>query len=311
MFLTVIPLRMSSLLLLWGCCAMLLCGCGGSSPTAPPVAALSTEALAGNWLLYGAIPGFGTIPTSPPGIAVSFDVMGNTIVGSASGQAACNSGATLGFTLAPALSGVIAADGSFSVTSSRSSEISPFPVLSIRGTIPTTAGASWTGSYTLTSPGSVSAPGGGCVVDESGPFTASSIADVAGTYTGTATLRSPAFGTTGAPVALSLALQQGALLYNPNPAVASMSSKLGLSGSLQLQGLPCFSTGSSSTSTSNEVEGSRIAISFTMDDGSTLRLLGSIGDAASSTLSIGVIEVSGGACSGLYSLGLQPGLVRR
>ncbi len=243
---------------------------------------------------------------------MSFDVIGNNIIASADLQTTCGTsgglGLTVGATFGAVLTGTIAPDGSFSLSSPVQN---PLTNLTVQGTVPGSAGASWMGKYSFSStpPEPVSAPP--CVITQTETFIATPIGVVTGTYTGTSsTFTNLGNSTAATPVTMSLTLQQGAMLYNPLSA-ASVYSQLALGGSVQLQGFPCFSKGTTSTTLGSEVEGSRLLVNFVMDDGSTVQLFGSILDIDSTRLSIDTLFVNGGQCNGNYVFLFKPLIVQR
>jgi len=288
------------------CCAVLLGGCGTGVPVVvtPPVAPASK--IAGNWLLFGAFPKAVESPTTQPGMAISFDAVGNNLVASAAISTTCGAmGLSFGARFGAAVTGTVASDGSFTVSSLNPGGTTNITTLSVSGNVPTTAGASWSGTYALVA----SEPG--CSFSQTGLFTATAVQDVNGTYAGTGTVL-VASGTAipaNTPVTVSVALQQGAPLYTPFG--TTTSSRVGLKGSIQISGFSCFSKGNSSTSAASEVVGGPLSANFVMDDGSTLMMVGSIDDVATSRLDVDFFQVNGGSCSGFYSFGINPMVVQR
>ncbi len=295
--------------LLCGCMLFPLCGCGAHPASAPSMPS-PTSFLAGNWLLFGALPVSGF--SNGPGLAMSFDVVGNHIVASANLEVTCGisfgGGFTSGATYGAVLNGTIAPDGGFTLSDPTGD---PFTSFTVQGTVPGSAGASWSGKYSFSSTGPSLPNPPPCAGTQTGTFTATPIGDVTGTYTGTSstfpTLGNSAVNTA---VTMSLNLQQGGTLYNPL-SLPSIYSRLALAGSIQLQGFSCFSRGATSTTLASEVSGSRISMSFLMDDGSTAELLGSILDTESMRLSIDSLFVRGGQCGGNYLFLFNPLIVQR
>ena len=214
-------------------------------------------------------------------------------------------GLSFGARFGAAVTGTVASDGSFTVSTPNLGGIANFTTLSVSGAVPTTAGASWSGTYTL----AASEPG--CSFNQTGSFTATAVQDVTGTYAGTGTVlvTSGSGIPANAPVTVSVALQQGAPLYTPIG--TTTSSRVGLKGSIQISGFSCFSKGNSSTSAASEVVGGPLSANFVMDDGSTLMMVGSIDDVATSRLDVDFFQVIGGSCSGFYSFGINPMVVQR
>ena len=86
----------------------------------------------------------------------------------------------------------------------------------------------------------------------------------------------------------------------------STSVKYGLGGSLQVSGFSCFTKGAVSTTRNNELEGSTLALNYTMDDGSNLAFQASVATAQARQLNVSGIQVTGGQCAGTYSSFLSP-----
>lgn len=205
------------------------------------------------------------------------------------------------------LTGTIAADGSFSLSSPARDTVT---ALTVQGTVPSSAGASWPGKYSFSATPLTPTNAPACVSLDA-PFDATSIQNLSGTYTGTSA-RLPGIenSLTATPITMSLALQQGGMFYSPLAAVP-VNSELALEGSIQIQGFSCFSKGTASTSLPNNVAGSRINVNFLMDDGSTLQVLGSILDTGARRLSVDSVSVRGGQCAGAYLFLFNPLIVQR
>jgi hypothetical protein len=72
-----------------------------------------------------------------------------------------------------------------------------------------------------------------------------------------------------------------------------------LAGTVQVQGSPCFSSGTivqAQPLLEGNVLGSKLLTTFTMNDGSHLNLSGNLEDVSSGKLEIIGVLVSGGAC---------------
>lgn len=272
--------------LLSGVCAaggLLLSGCGAASAPKPMV-----SALAGNWLLVGPMPTSSLGPT-PTGtrLAVTFDVNGNNIVAAGVVNDFC---VNVGFG-SPGIPviGSVAADGSFTLTMPPNS----LGEVSIRGTVPPANGGPWPGSYTvsLTSPFPPK-----CNTNLSGTFTAMSFPLIDGVYVGTGGTQATVNGvSTATQATFQVTLQQGATVMDTTGKPLSRSSAL--LGSIRVQGSPCFTSGVTDSTHPGKVEGNRVDAIFTMDDGSTLVLLGSLADATETRLTENAAIVTGGQCA--------------
>ena len=288
-------LRLGGLQLGW---VVILVGCGGGVPVGAPPAVGTASNLAGNWLLYGSLPKAVGSPGNQAGLGISFDAIGSNVVAAAAVSTTCSiAGGTFGLRLGAVITGAVGPDGSFTVSSPTAGAVTS---LTITGKAPGAAGGPWSGTYTLTSTSPV------CPVSQTGAFTATAVQDLNGTYTGMGNVNGPAGS---AAVTMSLTLRQGGALAGPG-GTTPISSRLGVTGSMQVQGFPCFSKGTISTVGLSEVEGGPVLMNFVMDDGSTMSVLGSIDDVAASQMDINFLDVTGGKCSGQYTFGLNALVVK-
>jgi hypothetical protein len=278
----------------------LLIGCGGGSPkqTAPAV-----NPLTGNWLLIGSLSNFG--PLSVPGqgqvpfnLAVSLYVTGGMVTGDASTAFFCtNSGGGGGGGFAPA---AIAADGSFELQPLTLAGVEPTATFDVRAVAPRTAGETWSGTYTATDTNK------GCT-PTSGSFTAVPIEPVTGTYAAAGTL-SQQGSSSSTPVKITAMFEQGA----PTGTVFT-STRINienvLSGSIVVEGSPCFTSGTMKPMGA-EVIGGALQANYAMNDGSTIFVSGYIQDTAVSTIKISTFLVNGGSCDGDFGF-FNTSLVRQ
>jgi hypothetical protein len=280
---------------------LLLSGCGGGSgEVAPVVPAISP--LAGNWLIVGPMPTNEFSPQEPSGfsLAVSFDVTGNNIVAASFGSGPCAPQSTPpivngSFTFVAPSSGTIASDGSFTVQSS--GNVSGDSLL-IQGKVPQAHGEQFSGNYTasFTSPVPSHFAGGPCTGSYSGMFTATSFPLVSGVYTGTGSTQATTNGvSTVTPITVQVTLQQGGMVKNQVTGISTPSSTV-LTGSILVQGFPCFTTGVISSTRSSEMTGNMVSAIFTMNDGSTLNLSGALTDSTGAHISPASLVVDGGKC---------------
>jgi hypothetical protein len=266
---------------------LLLCGCGGgSAPVSPAV-----SPLAGNWLIVGPMPtGFGT---SGFQLTLTVDVLENRLFAAGFGNISCGNFAQ-SFVFPAGATGTIATDGTFSLQTLAGNSVAS---LSVQGTVPKANDAPWPGNYTISfSPALVGPSGQVCDSTLTGAFTATSFPLVNGTYAGTAT----GDGFNGAPGTTSISVQM--LLQQGVPMTDSTSGKpyfnnIGLTGDIRVQGSACFSSGVMNPSLSG-VEGNEVVAQFTMDDGSTLGVIGTLTDPTESRIAITLIGLNGGRCVG-------------
>jgi hypothetical protein len=285
---------------------LLLSGCGVGSPT-PVVPAVSP--LTGNWLIVGSMPTnqFPLPAGSGLGLAVTFDVAGNQIAASGLANGPCmptGSSPILGssFSYGFVGTGTVAADGSFTVQSSAT--ISTASV-SIQGKIPQANANQFAGSYTASF---ASPTGSGCVGNFGGMFTAASFPLVNGVYAGTGSTQTVTNGvSTTTPVTVQVSLKQGGTMTNPATGV-STPSIIALTGSIRVQGSSCFTSGVMNLVPSSRVQGNNVLATFTMDDGSTVSLLGQLTDLTGTHLSTGTLFVPEGKCGPVPYLFILPGL---
>ncbi|HEU5339723.1 hypothetical protein [Edaphobacter sp.] len=222
---------------------------------------------------------------------MTFDVNGKNIVAGGFGSNFCDNVAS-SFEFGSVVTGTVAADGSFTLTGSANE---PFPAVTIKGTVPQASGESWPGSYavSLTSP---HAPQ--CDANVSGTFTATSFPLVNGVYVGTGSNETLSNGVlVSTPVTFQVTLQQGGKLTNPvNGVTSPVYSNSVLTGSVRVQGSPCFTSGVTGSTPVSGVEGNKVDARFTMNDGSTLTILGSLTDATETRIITNIAIVAGGQC---------------
>jgi hypothetical protein len=252
------------------------------------------------------------VPPAPPlpsgvRLAMTFDVTGDQVIAGGFGNNFCdNVGAA--FEFGDVAAGILAADGSFTATPANSS----LSTISIKGTAPEKSGEPWSGSYTV-SLGVTAINTPACDAKFSGTFTATSFPLVSGVYVGTG---STFAGTNGVPkavpITLQVTLQQGGIVKNPgNGAASNYFSNALLTGSIKVQGSPCFSSGATQSKPASSVIGNMVNARFLMDDGSTLLLSGPLTDATESQISTGITVVQGGNCGSPTNAIFIPELARQ
>lgn len=272
------------------------CGAGTSARSISPV----QSPLSGNWLLVGSLPfiGPGQVGSQNFGIATTFSVLEDQIVGGGTFQVPCGQ-STAGFSSViggtTPLSGNVAKDGSFTVQNpSNQPQVS---TLQVQGVIPSGNGSSWTGSYIFSSNNS------GCPFNSAVAFTAVRIADLTGTYAGSASLspQTPPGGSSSQgtqPVSFTFTFQQG----QTTPGTQTVNESV-VNGGVQVQGTSCFNGGQIEAQAlpQGTLLGTSLFATFTMDDGSNLHLSAHIEDVASSKLGVVSLSVIGGKCDGQFT----------
>jgi hypothetical protein len=274
-----------------------LSGCGGSSSEPPAPSAVGIAALKGNWLVAGSVQDdeLGVSNPAQPtfSLTMTLDVVNGQVIAQSTYSYPCGMSTVGGAGSMSAAT--IAADGSFTLQSLPLSGVTPAVVLSVHGTVPQTAGASWTGTYMATNSNQ------GCL-PVTGSFTATPIQPITGTFAGMVGLGAPNSALVTAPV-ISVALQQGGPASLDAPLGISPVNSVGaLSGTITVSGFPCFTSGTASVP-DGWVSGSFFEARFTMNDGSTLLLSGDIGDTSSSSIILNSLAVSGGGCNGWFGPG--------
>jgi hypothetical protein len=286
---------------------LLLSGCGAATAPKPPAPttnapkpqAPTASALAGNWLLIGPMPTNLVAPTTTGlRLAMTFDVNGNDIVAAGVGSNFCdNVGSWFEFGgSGTPVTGTVATDGSFILSTPPNGSLG---TISIKGTIPQTSGGPWSGDYAVSLTGALAPK---CDTDLAGTFTATAFPLVSGVYVGTTNTKTIVNGvTTVTPVTFQVTLQQGGTVTDSSGKPLLSSSML--SGSIHVQGSPCFTSGVTSSAPVGKVEGNLVSATFTMDDGSTMLFSGSLADITETRLTESTASITGGQCgSSIYQL---------
>jgi len=276
-----------------------LSGCGTEkSPVVVSVPAVSP--LNGNWWITGDLPAIpANLQTEKFGLAATIDVVEDTIYASGSSFYPCtNSGDGGGLGMAPADLG---SDGTFTLQAATGT-IQPTVQVNITGKAPAAAGQSWTGSFSATNSNAGCSP-------VAGSFTATPIASFSGTFQGTGSM-APA-GTSLEPIDPSLEkqvtftvnlTQGGSSSLDAQQLVRIVNSVNALTATISVTGLPCFTSGTTGTNRSG-LGGNTFALDFTMDDGSTLHLVGYATEPAVASVTIGIATVRGGTCDNWAGIG--------
>ena len=275
-------------------CCFLLTACGVHLND-PPSTALSP--LTGNWLIAGQIfpfPG----PQNGMSLTASLVVDGTQVTANGYFQSQC---ASSGFGATVSLSGKLAQDGSFTLTEPTSPGVTLSNQVSVSGRVPSAAGESWPGTYSIQS----SAGGTGsfaCNVKESASFIATPIPPLNGLYTGPASSYSGTQGSLGANATLQLNVNQGeALLLSALPPGTSaptnyIAGTMPLAATLAVAGSACFTSGSTGSSQlASLVEGNFFTLNLTMSDGSQMLMTGLLNDLNASAINV-LYTVTGGQC---------------
>ncbi|MGD0442551.1 MAG: hypothetical protein ABSA39_01320 [Edaphobacter sp.] len=279
---------------------LLLAGCGGSVP--------QPNLLAGNWLIAGPMPTDQLqLPPVTNGfsLAMTFDVTGNEVTAVGFGNAPCQEAPSspppiLGpasVSFSTSATGTVAADGSFSMQAPANLFVG---AMSIQGKAPQTSSGEWSGNYAASVNSAFPAL---CTGSYSGTIAATSFPLINGVYVGTGSLETIVNGVPStAAVMFQATLKQGGTVVDMTTG-KPLASNLVLGGSIRVQGSPCFTSGVASSFPNSSVAGNLVVAVFTMDDGSTLSIEGTLTDPTEARLATALALVNGGQCDkNIYQL---------
>jgi hypothetical protein len=269
-----------------------LSGCGSGQTQTTPVREV-TPPLNGNWWITGDMPAIpGNLSSEKFGMAATFDVVDGTIYTSLTDFYPCgNTAVGGGGGIAPA---PLNTDRSFTLQTANGNVQSTVQ-LTVKAVSPATAGQSWSGSFSGTNANP------GCTPVQ-GSFTATPIAPFNGTFSGTGSM-GPENTNLQPPdpnllkqltVALTLT-QGGPASLDAKSTVAFVNSVNSLTGTVSVTGSPCFTTGTTG-SVQSGVAGNNFNLTFTMDDGSMLHVMGYAPDPTLGSLILSSATVTGGNC---------------
>ena len=239
------------------------------------------SALNGNWHIAGT-----EFFQQYPLLTLALVVSGNTVYGSGDVGVNCSgSGSSVGSSLS--VTGQIASDGSFLLTNS-ASPLDSIQV-AIQGKVPAAGSKSWAGTFTLTNAVTQTL----CVFNVSSDFVATAYAPLDGTYDGTLAGQGP-----GPGITVATQISQGVFTSFPRQSPLPPIYYIPLSATITVSGSPCFTSGTPSNDFLNSIGGNSFALSYAMNDGSTLLVNGWFTDSSESTLQLEVVTVIGGKCNG-------------
>jgi hypothetical protein len=263
--------------------SQLLGGCvssgNGNTSSSPNPAALT-----GNWLIAGNLQS-----KQYPFLSASLIVSGNQIVAHGETVFSCSNlpGTSEGGPFH--MSGTVNSDGTFNL-GGFSFDIqtnSPSIQLVIDGSAPTGSPNTWNGTYSFTDQAGYT----GCIVNQTSTFNATAVTPIHAAYAGP--LTSGTFGS----VVVNATIAQGTGVASPG-VPGTDGAFLPLTGTITVTGLPCFTHGtSSSTAGGSVIEGDYVQLIFTMDDGSSVLLTGSLSEPDESLIYPAFLVVTTGNCS--------------
>jgi hypothetical protein len=261
----------------------LLISCGGGKGTSsvpPPV--LNPAVLNGNWLITGTFN-----DSSSQFLAISLGFSGNE--GSAYGDFSfnCSNRAVIsGYLMV--LTGSVSSDGSFEL----STPAGDLPGIVLKGQVPSSASAGFTGTYSYTG-GTLGSST--CTLGDSGSFTATAYPAMSGTYSGTIYGQS-----TNPSFQVSLKLSQGS--FGPTPQdpgyVYFLTDTFPADVAATFSGTTCVASGTTNSVTPGVMSGGGFVAHLTMNNGAVYLVSGFFTDSTEQTLIVQIDNTSGvGKCS--------------
>jgi hypothetical protein len=265
--------------------SQLLLGCGNSSTsfTPTPPTTPTTASLNGNWYATGS-----RQARQYPFLTLALVLDGSLITANGDMMVPCSNVPTLATGGSFTLTGQLNTDGSFHLAevSSTGVPINNSIQVAIDGSSPATGSSTWSGTYTFTDLAGYTS----CIVNLTGPFTATAIAPINATYAGTLT------GSLGSAV-VSTTIVQGAGISLAEPG-GGVDSYLPLSATITVSGSPCFTHGTASAAIdNNQINGDILSLNFIMDDGSNVWLPGWFTGPDESVMNPAGLVIGGGNCS--------------
>lgn len=248
--------------------------------------------LGGNWHLVGQNAFLGN-PLQGPFLSLALDASGGTLYAEGDAFVPCSQGGGIGGSIGATAQ--IASDGTFVLTNSAD------PIDSIHFTItgsaPAPGATAWQGTYMLVNNSNTN-----CVFNLSGSFTATAYPPFDGTYAGAITGSG-----LGTGVSITLKVSQGA----PTLEMAGGRTHfyIPLNSTIAVSGSPCFTTGTTASNWPSGVAGDNFNLYYTMNDGSTVEVLGWFNGQTETTLEPANVLVFNGTCASANGSGtftLQP-----
>jgi hypothetical protein len=246
----------------------------------------SYAALDGNWHIAGEQGNQILPPLQSPLLTFAIGGSGDTVYANGNVGVICSSGSSaIGGGVE--LTGQIASDGTFLLSNSA------FPLdsiqITIQGKVPAPGSTTWSGSYTVTNgPTAI-----GCSFNLSGDFVASLYPPLDGTYSGTITGQG-----LGSGITVTTQITQGTFTSITLSPSARTIYFIPLTATITVSGSSSYTTGTTTASQllpgSSSIGGNSFALTFLMNNGSTLTLSGWFSDPSESTLQIeGPLSSSG------------------
>lgn len=236
----------------------------------------SSAALEGNWHIAGQLGNAPLQLVQSPLIAFSMGVSGSTVYANGSIDVTCTNGGAIGGSMY--LTGSIASDGTFTLTNA--SEPLDSIQITIHGKVPAGGATAWSGSYTLANASDTS-----CAFNQSSSFVATLYPPLNGTYSGTIT--GPGYGS---GITVTVQISQGQFTSASAPRSSAPTFFIPLSSSISVVGSSSYTSGSTSAMgmpmLTDGVAGNYFGLDYTMNDGTSLFLVGWFSDSSESTLQV-------------------------
>ena len=239
--------------------ALLIAGCGGNSSTPPPQVQQLTLT-SGNW-------DFAAVSSSGPSFLIGGNVVqtGTSVTG---GLRVANSACITRTTPVPITGNISGQTATVTSANIASQTINA----SLSG-----SATALTGTYTIA--------GTGCAGGDKGNIAGVLVPSISGTWKGTLisnTVANPGVGVT-APIV------EGA---------PDLTGLFVITGTSTYVGSPCFTSGTTATTTGSAIAGRTTDVLLKNDDGSTVEFIGFLNNPAAPTQITGTYTVTGGLCGG-------------
>ncbi len=249
--------------------------------------------LDGNWQITG-----NRELKQSPLISMAIHVNGKQVTAQGDRLVSCPTSPNAGGGGNFSMSGEIDADGSFTLRTHRTPwrDTGSMPPnilralqhptqLTITGKVPDVGSTSWGGTYTIT--GEQMLPV--CSLDQGGAFTASRLAPLDGTFSGPVIRGYPR-----TTLKFNLTAKQGEFVTWVKK-VGPAYTYLPLTGTITVEGSPCFKHGTADASTYNTMQGDLATLRFKMGDESELFVTGFYTNPEATELAVRT-SVKGGRC---------------
>jgi hypothetical protein len=264
------------------CALPVLAQSGAPTQSAATSTTAPASPLDGNWQITG-----NREHKQYPLISMAIHVNGEQVTAEGDRFMTCPTSPSPGFGGNFNLAGEIGPDSTFTLRTRQTPHPGkPAIQLTIAGKVPAAGSTSWDGKYTIS--GEHEAPA--CSLDHTAAFTASRLAPLAGTFSGPLML-----GYTGKVLKFTITVEQGEFVSHERK-VGPAYTYLPLTGTITVEGLPCFKHGTADASLYNTLQGDLALLRFDMDDESVLSLSAVYNNPDGTGLVVQLAGVRGGTC---------------